>query len=609
MDFEIIDPLKEYKDFEDKLKSQADSYIDGLVKSTGVDEEQNAISVEEYKDATIKADYAIRQANKSRKKRTVAIVFMIIGLLAVAFGIVGIVDVLQLDLPLFVYIISIVCGAVLFISMVAVICAKLNKEIRERSEVARQLVEEREAKLDECYEQVAPLNNAFNEDMTIELINNTLPSIKLEKNFSATRSKYLNENYGFDEDTDSNQSSEELLSGTINKCPFFTERDVLHEMGSKHYEGALEVEWVEYEKDSQGNVYEVTKTQVLRAGVDKPYPEYYGITRTTFFNEAGTDLFFSRSSKLAKGMSDKQRERLVAKGEKKLDKMSKKALSKGDTFVKSSNAEFDVLYGATDRSNELQFRLLFTPLAQKNIVALLKDREYYGDDFDFIKSNYENVIYSNHAQKWDFSRKAENYYSYDAKEIREKFIKYNTDFFKNLYFELAPVFAIPLYQQTKPQNEEKSQEGYPNVSLRQAMVLANAIGESAFENSQSKTSSILKCRYDGKVGSIDRYMVTAHSYMTQRRIDYVSVRCDNGKYYDVPVEWDEYLPIQNSRQMCLVELAMNSQEYSEAQQEEDFVQLINRASQGPHVYKSGILAYVGDITSDVESSFAKYRKN
>lgn len=50
------------------------------------------------------------------------------------------------------------------------------------------------------------------------------------------------------------------------------------------------------------------------------------------------------------------------------------------------DAEFDVLWGATDRDHEVEFRLLFTPLAKKQLLDLMKDKEIaYGDNFNFFK--------------------------------------------------------------------------------------------------------------------------------------------------------------------------------------------------------------------------------
>ena len=56
-----------------------------------------------------------------------------------------------------------------------------------------------------------------------------------------------------------------------------------------------------------------------------------------------------------------------------------------------ANRAFEVLFHAVDRDHPIQFRLLFTPLAQEQTVKLLRDREIgYGDDFAFRKSRMMN---------------------------------------------------------------------------------------------------------------------------------------------------------------------------------------------------------------------------
>ena len=56
-------------------------------------------------------------------------------------------------------------------------------------------------------------------------------------------------------------------------------------------------------------------------------------------------------------------------------------------FTAMTNDKFDVLFGATDRTNETEFRLLFTPLAQNSMINLIENAKPYGDDFYFVKEN------------------------------------------------------------------------------------------------------------------------------------------------------------------------------------------------------------------------------
>ena len=52
-------------------------------------------------------------------------------------------------------------------------------------------------------------------------------------------------------------------------------------------------------------------------------------------------------------------------------------MKNGGQFQEMANSEFDVLFGANDRDHEVQFRLMYTPLAQRNTVDLIKDKKYF----------------------------------------------------------------------------------------------------------------------------------------------------------------------------------------------------------------------------------------
>ena len=136
-----------------------------------------------------------------------------------------------------------------------------------------------------------------------------------------------------------------------------------------------------------------------------PYPEYFYDTRLIYGNEAAPNLCFSRkpNSSVAR-MNEKQLEKYIKKGDKKIKKMESKALTDDDpttNFQSMGNNKFDVLFNALDRNNEVEFRLLFTPLAQKNIVNLI-DRDdvkhfeellkVFKEAHDFYKTNLSRKI-------------------------------------------------------------------------------------------------------------------------------------------------------------------------------------------------------------------------
>ena len=91
-----------------------------------------------------------------------------------------------------------------------------------------------------------------------------------------------------------------------------------------------------------------------------------------------------------------------------------------------------MLFGATNRNNEVQFRLMFTPLAQNNMVDLMTSDDGYGDDFAFYKTGMLNCIRSDHAQSWQTDADPARYMSYDLKASRAAFVAYNAEYFKSM---------------------------------------------------------------------------------------------------------------------------------------------------------------------------------
>ena len=212
-----------------------------------------------------------------------------------------------------------------------------------------------------------------------------------------------------------------------------------------------------------------------------------------------------------------------------------------------SNTDFEVLFDALDRSNEVQFRTLFTPLAQTNMVDLILSKIGYGDDFNFIKSKRTNSIISEHSQERDIYLLPDNYTSYSYDIIKENFIGKNQEFFKAVYFDFAPIWAIPVYQE-RPVHSLKPIPDYSQVySLKECEALANAVGYSFVAHPNTKSQVILKSAFVRSKDNVDETCITAYSYDIRKRVEVVSVYGGDGRYHDVSVTWDEYLPLEESK--------------------------------------------------------------
>jgi hypothetical protein len=63
---------------------------------------------------------------------------------------------------------------------------------------------------------------------------------------------------------------------------------------------------------------------------------------------------------------------------------------------------------------------------------------------------------------------------------------------------------------------------------------------------RTKTQAILKSGFVSSESNIDRITVSAYSYDIMPRIDFIPVRGGDNYWHDVPVPWDEYIPLEAS---------------------------------------------------------------
>ena len=268
-------------------------------------------------------------------------------------------------------------------------------------------------------------------------------------------------------------------------------------------------------------------------------------------------MSFTRDASHLEQKSEREIERFVKRGEKKLKKLTDKAISQNNDFMSMSNSEFEVLFDALDRTNEVQYRTLFTPLAQTNMVALIRSKLGYGDDFNFVKNKRTNQIISNHSQGRAINLLPESYISYSFDIVKENFVGKNIGFFKAVYFDFAPLLAIPVYQERPVHSLKPIPDHSQLYSLKECEALANAVDYQYVVHPDTKTQAILKSSFVSSNGGIDQTCITAYSYDIEKQVDYVSVHGGDGCFHSVPVEWDRYLPLEahNSFSISKLDLA------------------------------------------------------
>ena len=553
----ILEPLKFYEQT-GKIEhdKNAREYFDSLVLASKINVEENRKSAADYRKQLHKAECVNKKIKKLRVLKGFLIFLIVAGLLTAILGGILASGTLQIILPC--------VGAIVAVTSLLIILLKIRKTLRKALILYEQEMKKANALLAVAEGQMAALNALFTERDTFNVIEKTLPDIiKFSPDYSMELDDDFRKNYDFIDNIYENRSVIDTVSGRLLKNPFVFYRYVNHRMGSKNYHGTLVISYYVTVRDSKGNLRRERRTQTLHATVNKPFPYYSYHTALGYGHQCSPDLNFSRTATDVEELSDRQVERRVKKGEKKLRKLSEKALGDGRQFTEMTNSEFDVLFGATDRDHEVQFRVLFSPMAQINMVDLLRSPVGYGDDFNFIKKGRFNCIESEHAQRWGMDASPANYYSYDVDIAKQKFVDFNNEYFKSVYFDFAPLLTIPAYHQEPSEVFEPIKRETANYTYYEHEALANAVGARYFAHQASVTEVILKSRYLFSRNDIDVVEVTANSYAAENRVDFVPVLGGDGRIHSVPVPWVEYIPVSNRTNVAVKKLGYLNKDFKE----------------------------------------------
>jgi len=551
----IFEPLEYYINYGKEAHNRnVSEHFEALVKKSGVDENQNKATVKKYYDAQKQIELLKKKITRNKVFRILSIVLSALLFVVIIFASQNLSDVLKVVLPILALALGIFV-IILTFKLTKKKLAALSETLEKQESIARKLLAEAEA-------QMAPLNALFSDSDTFTLIEKTLPQTQFDKQFLFENLEDLKNGYGFNGIIGNNSSVLDVVSGKLYKNPFLFERARNQEMGSHTYTGTLVISWTEYGRDSKGRTVRRRRTQTLVATVTKPKPVYNVTTLLSYGSQAAPNLCFSRENRHYEDLSEKQVEREVRKGERRLKKKAEKALSAGKNFTEMSNTKFDTLFDATNRDNEQQFRIMFTPLAQREMIDLIRSEAGYGDDFDFFKRKKLNVIRSEHSQNWDMNTSASRYRSFDLEKSRKIFIDFNNEYFKSVYFDFAPLIAIPAYQDAPTKTFEEI--SHPDLSYTEYNyeTIANKIGADKFAHERTATQAILKTELITRSDGFDTVAVTAYSFSAENRTDFIPTLGGDGRIHSVPVHWIEYIPQQKTTLMTVKNIGLSETEYT-----------------------------------------------
>lgn len=550
----LLEPLKYYEQTAKHAHEQnLKEYFNSLVKSSAINVAENRKTAALFRKKDKIAENTKNKINKLKGWRVFLIILSALGVVALILGQVLGEGTAMLITALSSVAVIAICLLVIFLS--------LNKKIKNFENLYAVQREKADNVRREAERQMQPLNAAFTEKTTLSLIEKVMPGLKFQDDFSFELFDDFNRNYAFINDIDKNRSVFNTVSGRYNENPFVFYRYINHYMGTKTYFGTKVISWRATVRGSDGKRRTVTKTQTLHASVIKPYPSYTCATALNYGNQTAPDLNFSRKGNHAEDWSESKLERKIKSGAKKIDDMAEQAVIDGKDFTEMANSEFDVLFNALDRTHEVQFRVMFSPLAQVNMVKLMRSNTGYGDDFSFIKRGKHNYIISEHAQKWNMDTSPANYYSYDVDIAEKNFISFNNEYFKSVYFDLAPLLSIPAYHEKPSLTFEPINYNNRNYSDYEYEVMANAIGARFFAHPKSRTEVILKAKHVSSTNGTDVVEIGAYSFTEANRVDFIPVFGGDGRMHNVPVPWIEYIPVYNSTLIVVKRMGMDSQQF------------------------------------------------
>ncbi|MCD8203654.1 MAG: hypothetical protein LUB56_00815 [Coprobacillus sp.] len=547
----ILEPLDEFRDkYRPAVKQKAREYFNSLVNSSDISPEKNREDTKEYESIKNKLNLESYQLEKTRALRVFMVVLITLGAIMLVTGAILIGVTKMLILP----IVFMVIGAALILTGALEYSFPLKIKFYSLSQHVNQTAEDEKRMFASLHRKISKITKEFDYDLPLRFISEVIPSIKLDPTFSDETMRFLDQKYNILSNHDINSSFKYILPGTINGNPFLYNKNISMFMGTKIYTGSIIIFWDEEETDSDGNTYTVHESETLTASVERPYPYYSDEVSLVYFSDAAPHLIFTRDVKNA---SESRQE------ERRLQRYATQATKNGEAFTPLSNTRFETMFHAWDRNNEVEFRLLFTPLAQENILKQLDSSDDHFQ-YQFIKNEKMNTIIDPATQSIDLFMDDslwEKTYSLDT--LENTFVDYIDSYFTSFYYSLLPILSIPLYQQYHPEPYKEIETTYPNYSPFKYEELVNSIPFTILRPRQCDTDLINKPVFIRKIGKLDYIRIDTYAYYSVDKTDYISVYGGDGEWHDVPVDYKEYYPSENVTYAYVRYIGLSQSEYKE----------------------------------------------
>lgn len=546
----IYEPIAAYRShLKTDHNQNSEDYFLNLVKNSNINVEENKVTVKKIRKTEGTIAKISKALNSAKAKKGFAIFGIIVLIIALIFFIWEATEdpsTAIIKVELYVKILYIIAIAAIVVGLFVLIFKVLNKKIKEKSEKLTVQKEELRVHMNAAWTQMQALNDLYDWGMAAEITTKTVPIMELDPYFNIKRYEYMRDKYGLPEDLGPDSSIQFVQSGQIFGNPILVVNDLNHEIRDHTYTGTLTIHWTTTTRVN-GKTVTQTRSQTLHASVTKPAPTYWMENVLYYCNDAAPDLKFSRTPSPANNMDEKEIKRYVDREGKKLQAAVRKNMGKKGAITLVNDLAFETLFNATDRNHDTQFRLLFTPLAREEMLEIIKDKTLgYGDDFAFIKNKQINTIFSKHLAATNLTCDPKLFVNYDVDDAKKVFVNYHNNYFRSFYFAMAPLLAIPLYQQHKP--VEYIYKGFydEKVCDWEHEAVVNYLDINKLKHELSSTKNILKTKVINSTKDLDVVEVEAKGYQTFNHVEYIPVFGGDGRTHLVPVPWIEYVPVSRT---------------------------------------------------------------
>ncbi|TKA58796.1 hypothetical protein MBOVa_6030 [Mycoplasmopsis bovis 8790] len=540
------DPNSNYLSLKDIFVENAKEYFENAVAQSGISKDECKSLARKYENSAIKKNKTQKATNSFLG---LFIAFLVIGvLLFIWFALVLWLQILPhindksySKSDLVSVIVSPILGAILLGLSLGLF---LIRYLKNRKQLIRDRINEKKA-YDAVIEAIRPLNNLLlKHGIKEEILQKTMPEVKLNKYLMAEWHREFIDEYGGkillgkDENTYCNS----ILSGTLFKSPFIFVGKRGWKYVDKEYEGSIVVTWTEIYTAGNETKSRV-RSEVLTATVTKPAPEFSDDNFLLFGTNVCTNLNFFRRPTNVNAMNEREIEKFVKKKSDELAKLTEKSIASNDSFRAMNNTKFEVLFNALNRNDEKEFRMMFTPIAQKNMVNLLLDKNNgYGDNFKFTKQGNVNLIENTQLLlDTEIFKKSIECESYSYDQVAELFIQNLTKFFREFYFSIAPLLSIPDY--VLSDDETLNAENDSRLSYYELERIAYDAISKKVNTSWTETDFVVNINEIGNVtDKSEEFSVEAQGFSTTMQTDYVTKIGPDGALHTIPVPWTKYDP-------------------------------------------------------------------